>query len=148
MSQKSRDRIQILVRKEADGRLSPIAPIDVETIDNYPPGTEFEIRAVTRRSLPQLKLYWAVLADVVRRTGKWPTPEHLSDALKQACGYLTVNYDLAGRPYTTTDSIAFDAMNQAEFQVYFNQSTAELSRAVGYDVLAGYEESARARLRS
>lgn len=145
MAQRSRDKAQILVRKEANGSLSPVGMVDVETIDAIPPGTEFELRRITKRSNLQLRLYWATLSDVLRRVGTdtWPSSEHLSEALKQALGYITTYYKLDGTPYIATDSIAFEAMTQEEFQGYFNAAMAKLTETVGFDVLAAYEEWAR-----
>lgn len=144
MGQKSRDKVTMLFVKSG-GRIAPATSFDAELFDERADGSEFDVKPRSKRSNPQLKLYWATLADVLRRVGTdtWPTPEHLSDALKQACGYITTYYRLDGTPYLATDSIGFDAMTQAEFQGYFDAAMKKLSETVGYDVLDGYEEWAR-----
>jgi hypothetical protein len=148
MASKRRDKVGIILRKEADGRLSPVAPIDAEQIDALKVGVELNATLRSKRSNPQLRLYWSILAEVVRATDKWPTPEHLSEALKQACGFLTKNYRLDGTPFIMTDSIAFDAMTQPMFQGYFDSAMAKLADAVGFDPLAAYEQGIAGRMRA
>lgn len=141
--QRSRDKAPLIFTKGPDGRwLLPAAAFDLEQIDADPVGTEYDVRRRSKRSNPQLRLYWATLADVLDRIGHdtWPTAEHLSDALKKACGYIMVNYDLSGEPYVATDSISFDAMDQATFQAYFDRAMGKLAETVGFDPLDAYEE--------
>ena len=65
-----------MVRKERHG-YSPVSAYDAELLFSDATGTEYDLVKRTKRSLPQLRLYWAMLGRVVKATGKWPTPEHL-----------------------------------------------------------------------
>lgn len=124
-----------IVRKELRG-LSPVDAFFAESIDADPIGTEYDLVKRTKRSNPQNSLYWVTLNHVVQATEIWPTPEHLHDALKRACGFLTVNYDLHGKEFITTDSTAFDAMSPDEFKFYFDRAMEKLSATVGFDPIA------------
>ncbi len=124
-----------IVRKEARG-LSPVDAFFAEMIISDPIGTEYDLVKRTKRSNPQNSLYWVTLGHVVAATGKWPTAEKLHDALKRACGFVTVNYDMAGNEFITTDSTAFDAMNADEFKAYFDLAMERLADSLGFDPLA------------
>ncbi len=124
-----------IVRKEARG-LSPVAAFFAEQIIADPIGTEYDLVKRTKRSNPQNALYWLVLGHVVSATGKWPTAEKLHDALKRACGFVTINHDMNGNEFITTDSTAFDKMNADEFRGYFDHAMMMLSDSLGFDPMA------------
>ena len=124
-----------IVRKDARG-LSPVDAFFAESIDADPIGTEYDLVKRTKRSNPQNSLYWVTLNHVVQATEIWPTPEHLHDALKRACGFIVVNYDLHGKEFITTDSTAFDAMSPDEFKFYFDRAMEKLASTVGFDPIA------------
>lgn len=124
-----------IVRKEARG-LSPVNAFFAEMVINDPVGTEYDLVKRTKRSNPQNALYWSTLGHVVSATGKWPNAEKLHDALKRACGFITVNYDMQGNEFITTDSTAFEAMSADEFQVYFDLAMEKLADALGFDPMA------------
>lgn len=133
-----KEKPNIVVRKTPRG-LQPISGFDAEMLLAAPIGTEFNLVSLTRRSRPQLRTYWKALNEVVKATGKWPTSEKLHDALKRACGYVEIRYNLDGSSYIATDSISFEAMNHEEFCTYMDQAMAKLAEAVGYDPLAFLE---------
>jgi hypothetical protein len=124
-----------IVRKTNRG-LSPVDAFFAEQIINDPLGTEYDLVKRTKRSNPQNSLYWVTLGHVVSATGKWPNAEKLHDALKRACGFVTVSYDMSGKEYITTDSTAFDAMTADEFREYFDQAMEKLADSLGFDPLA------------
>lgn len=130
-----------IVRKTTRG-ISPVDAFGSELLFADPVGTEYDLVKRSRRSNRQLGLYWKALSLVVQGTNKWATAEHLHDALKRASGYVTVNHDMAGNPFVTTDSTAFDAMNADEFRAYFDAAMEKLSAAVGFDPLAFMQEAA------
>ena len=131
-----------IVRKGPKG-LHGVTSWDAEQIMADAPGTEYDLVKRTRRSLPQHRLYWQVLSQVVRATGKWPTAEHLHHELKLVCGYRMTIVDWAtGEVSTAVDSTAFDAMNQDEFKTYFDTAMQKLAEHIGQDPLAFYEGAA------
>lgn len=136
-----REKPSIIVRKTPRG-LSPVSGFDAENLMALPLGTEFDLVSKSKRSLPQHRTYWKALSEVCKATSKWPDAEHLHDALKRACGYITVKHDLHGQPYVTTDSTSFEAMNHEEFRAYFDAAMAKLTEAVGFDPLGFLEDAA------
>lgn len=120
-------------------RLEPVSQMDAELIDGLPRG-DLEITIKHRkRSLPQQRLYWKVLSDVVKATGKFPSPEHMHDEIKMALGYVEKRVTFDGRIYYRPDSTAFEKMDGAEFKVFFERAMELISRELGMDPLAEYE---------
>jgi len=138
---RTRETAGCIVRKTPRG-LVPASGFDQEQLFASPIGAEFKLVRLTRRSIPQHRAYWQALSLVVKNDERWATAEHLHDALKRACGRVTVIHDLSGKPFVVADSTGFDAMTQDEFQAYFDQSMAKLAEAVGYDPLGFLEEAA------
>jgi hypothetical protein len=122
------------------GRLVPTGAFDAERFDGFPEGTQFDLVARTRRSLPQQRTYWLALHQVVEATGRWPNAETLHDALRRDLGYIHVQRDLAGEPYLSVDSTAFDAMTADEFSAYFERAMARLADVTGIDPIAFLDE--------
>lgn len=141
MTRRTKETAGCIVAKTPRG-IAPVSGFDQEQLMGFPIGAEFKLVRMNKRSIPQHRAYWKALSLVCESTNQWPTPEHLHDALKRTCGYVTVNHDMSGRPFVTTDSTAFDAMNQDEFKAYFDKAMAKLSEAVGFDPLAFLEERA------
>lgn len=122
------------------GGLAPVSQFDAEEIGRFVRGTEFDLVARTRRSLPQHRTYWKALTKAVEATDRWPTREALHKALKIHCGLVEPIMDLKGRIVgMQANSTALDAMTQQEFQEYFTRAMAALSEALGHDALAWME---------
>ena len=128
----------LIMRRTPHG-LSPASSYDAEEIAGFPIGTEFDLICRTKRSTPQLRLYWVTLGSVIAATGRWPSREALHRALKIKAGMVELVYDLQGKPIgMQVDSTALDAMTHKEFTAYFDGAMVMLSDAVGYDVLADH----------
>lgn len=114
---------------------------DLEAIASDPIGTEYELNRVSKRKPKQHRTYWKALGLVVKSTDKWATSAHLHDELKIACGYYRIAKNLrSGQELILPDSTAWDKMDQAEWQVYFDKAMEVLSGAVGFDPLSFLEE--------
>ncbi len=128
----------IMLVKDRSG-VTPASAYDAALMAEQPIGAQFEAKPMKARSLPQLRMYWAMLTNLVDATAlgdRYPTPAKLHDAILRELGYVSVSYDLAsGKPYVTRDSTAFDKMTADEFRVFFDRATARLSEIVGADVL-------------
>ncbi len=140
MPKRAKDTAGLIMRKGPKGSLLPASPFDYEQLSAFPVGTEFMARSMTKRSLPQHRTYWRALTVVTQATEAWPTPEHLHDALKRDLGYVEMATGLDGKPFARTESTAFDAMGQEEFQAYFDRAMARIAEAVGIDPLAWLSE--------
>jgi len=133
-----------MVEKAARG-LIPVAAYDAELLWADPVGTEYDLVKRTRRSWPQLKLYWSMLNRVVKGAGKWPSAEHLHEAIKLTLGYVREVVNLrTGEVSLVADSAALDAMSPDEFRVFFDSATELLAARLGFDPLAFTEERAAA----
>lgn len=131
-----REKAGIIFVKSARGTLAPASAYDAEAFDRLPPGAEVDVSPRTKRSLPQHRVYWKALGEIVKATEAWPTAEHLHEAVKRDLGYVSVRKNLIGQPYAVTDSIAFDEMSQGEFQIFFDAAMRRIAEATGIDPLA------------
>jgi hypothetical protein len=122
------------------GRLVPAGAFDAERFDGFPEGTEFDLVARSRRSLPQQRTYWAALHRIVEATDRWPDAEHLHDALRRSLGYIHVRKDLTGEPYLALDSTAFEVMTADEFSAYMTRAFARLAEVTGINPAAFLDE--------
>ena len=136
-----------IVRKEAGG-LRPVAAFDAEELDGFAFGTEFDLRPRTKRSIPQNGVYWKALQLAIDTTGRWKSREALHTALKVKLGYVEPIFDLRGNVIgMKPDSTSFEAMTHREFRDFMDRAMAELSEAVGFDVLE-WLETPRERARA
>ena len=118
--------------------LEPASAMDAEKLASYANGSEVEVTIRQRRSGPQHRLYWAMLANVVTATGgdPYPTAEHLHEALKIRLGYVKLVKALdSDIKRVLPDSTAFNAMDQAEFKAYFDKAVAAIAEGFGFDPL-------------
>ena len=131
---KSHSKIQVYVR---DGQLLPVSQYDGEQLEDAKQGQAYNLQPTGKRSNPHHSLYWSVLRNTCKATGRWPSEAHLHSELKWACGYVKMRWNsLASAHMRIMDSISFDDMSQQEFNKYFELSMQKLSEAVGYDVLS------------
>ena len=121
--------------------LAAASAFDVEELERFPVGAEFDLVPASPRSLPQHRTYWQALTRVVAATGRWQSREALHVALKVKLGRVEPIFDLQGRVIgMRPDSTAFDAMSHKEFCDYMEQAMAALAEAVGFDPLAFLED--------
>lgn len=73
------------------------------------------------RSTPQQRLYWGILQHI-SEASQWETAERLHVALKIRLGYFDLLQLPNGKAVPVPQSTAFDKMDQAEFQDYFDRS--------------------------
>jgi len=124
-------KIQVELR---DGVLSPITRYDAEAIESCKQNQIFDLKFVSSRSNPHHKYYWTILNAVVETTGKWPTSTHLHHDIKFLTGYYkSVINEITGGVFCVVDSISFDAMNQKEFNTFFDNAMNVLSEKLEID---------------
>lgn len=131
------ERAPVMMRRVRGG-LSPVSSFDAERLDRYGIGVDLEVRIMQRRSIPQQRLYWAMLGRVVENTDDWPTSEHLHEALKLHLGYTTPMKTVDGRTVWRPDSTAFASMDGAEFKVFFDRAVETIATHIlpGVDPIA------------
>lgn len=122
-----------LVLTKQHGRLVPATAMDQEMIDAFPEGKTVKGVPDDTRGHDQLGFYWLVLKHVVDATGRWPTREHLHDAVKRALGYMHVATTLTGQPYIAVDSISLNDMTDDQRATFMKQAFEEIGNAIGAD---------------
>lgn len=126
-----------MLMRRAKASLIPVSGYDDELLAAIPEGNLVEVTVRRKRSWPQLKLYWALLNNVVKNYPcGYPNSDKLHDAIKMALGYTSELIGLDGVVYIIPDSIAINKMDQADFQLYFDNAIVLLNRLTGTDVLA------------
>lgn len=136
-----REKIPLVLRRTERG-LEPRSRLAHDILSNYALQSDVEVTIKKRRSLPQLKLYWAMLNNVVEATGSWPDAEHLHDALKLDLGYVTPIRTVDGKLAMIPDSAAMSKMDSAQFKTFFDAVVARLAEVCGFDPLAETEQVA------
>lgn len=135
-----REKIPLVLRRTERG-LEPRSSIAREMLERYAVHSDVEVTIRKRRSLPQLRMYWAMLNAVVEATGAWATAEHLHDALKYDLGYVTPIKGMDGKTVMVPDSAAMAKMDAAQFKRFFDAAAARLAEVCGFDPLQ-HEEAA------
>ena len=123
--------------KRVGNRLVPTSGFDEKLIMEQPEDVVIEITVARRRSVPQLRKYWAILNEVIESAPcNYPTAEKLHCAIKMALGYTTDFITMDGEVVKIPDSVAFDKMDAADFRLYFDNAVTLLNRLTGTDVLS------------
>src|SRR5215472_401407 len=112
--------------------LLPASEADDAAILKIPLGETFSVQIIRGRSLQHHRLFFALL-DHVAKASKFETTERLLVALKVRLG----RYDLLAMPngkvVPVPQSISFAAMDQTEFEKFFNDGV----RVICEEVLPG-----------
>lgn len=136
-----RERIPIVLRRTERG-LEAKTRLAADALAQYALHSDVEITIKKRRSLPQLRLYWAMLHNVVEATGAFPDAERLHEALKLDFGFVTPMKLLDGRMVYMPDSAAMSRMDAIEFRRFFDAAAKRLAEVCGFDPLAQDMEAA------
>lgn len=130
--------------------LYPVDGVAEEEVRQLPAHVELRADVVqpTRRSLPQLRLYWAVLQLVAERmnnAGRAPIDKRtLHQWVKLKCGYVDDIVLRTGEIVEVPGSVALDRMDQDEFNRFFEKAMAAITAAltqVGRAELAAQAEA-------
>jgi hypothetical protein len=123
------------------GKLLPSTAFDAEQLDQFPRGVDLEVTIKHRkRSNPQNNLYWAVLAEVVKATDKWPRSANLHRDIKLSLGYVEKSINpFNGAISYHADSTDFSNMPPPEFKAYFDKAMGLIASECGFDPLAEYQ---------
>ena len=140
MAKTDREKAPIILRRKGSA-LWPASAFDDEMLCRLDQGKDIEVSLVQRRSLPKMRAYWKMLANVVQATEAYPTAEHMHDALKIDMGYSTPVKTLRGHVATVPDSIAFSRMDEAEFNGFFKRAKRLIAETYGIDPDALEQES-------
>lgn len=131
MAKTDKDKRICIMRREGN-RLSPVTSFDAEMLGEFAQGQDIEITLKQRRSNPQLRAYWAWLADVVAATDCSPSAEHLHETLKLEMGYVTRIRRFDGSTQAWPDSIALSKMDGPEFTGFWRRAERLIAETFGF----------------
>lgn len=111
-----------LVLARRGGALVPVDDDDREIISRLREGEPLRAEIKARRNVRQHRLYWALVRLLQQNTDLWGSEEAASDSLKLAAGHVEqVMNPLTGEIQLKPRSIAFEKMEQAHFDRFFNR---------------------------
>lgn len=116
-------------------RLVPVSIWDAELLDGCKQGQEFDLVRRSKRSAPHNSMYRAQLSLIVKATDAYPTPDHMHKWIKQTLGYTEPILSPKGKVVgMTLDSVSFDKMDQAAFNVFYEKAAQLIAQEMGIDM--------------
>ena len=120
---------------KAGGRLSPVSAWDAELLSDAPEGAEFDLVRRTKRSQQHNGMYWAQLGLIVKATEAFATADHMHEWIKIRLAYTRAVLGPKGEVVgMTVDSAAFDKMDQAAFNVFYEKAARLITAEMGIDL--------------
>ncbi len=112
--------LEFICRKTLSGSLQPTDDIGREALSKI--GKKDVLVTVKQARNPgQHRKLFLLLNLVYANQSRYPSVSHLLTAVKVALGFYTTVTLLDGREVPMPDSIAYHAMSQAEFEVFFEK---------------------------
>lgn len=133
------DKPSLLLRRTRHG-LEAVDQIGADQLEQIRIGEDVEVEVKKRRSSPQQRLYWKMLAKVVEATDCSASAVHLHKELKRHLGYVERRTAFDGSVYLAEDSTAFSKMDGAAFKVFFDKAVGALASELGIDPLEFYDQ--------
>ena len=123
-----------IVRLER-GQIVPVSAWDSELLASEKQGQEFDLVRRSSRSKAHHGMYWAQLGLIVKATEAWPTADHMHTWLKARLGYVAPIMGPKGQVVgMTIDSTAFEKMDQAAFNVYYEKAARLVAEEMGINM--------------
>ena len=102
------------------GILSGAYPMDDEAIRGLP--AEFTITGIRqRRSLPQLRMFWAICQLLAENSEQDVSKETMASYLKVRCGLTETVKMRSGKIVTLPASISFSSLDQSSFHSFMDR---------------------------
>lgn len=124
--------------------LEPVSHIDADMLNEYQQGQEVEVTLYRPKSSDELRLFWAVLGEVLPSQSKFQTTRDMADALLMETGHVReVTVTMDGSVNFFPKSIR--EMGHEEFHEFFQLAKGIIGRIVipGLDVDEMIEEMGR-----
>lgn len=115
--------------------LCPIDDQSVEAIKKVKIGDVIVVEWKPKRNYKFHRKYFALLNAVLPNQSHYRTIDNLHEVVKFRAGYYETIIPLKGEPFIKTKSIAFHAMDEAEFEKYFNTALDVCAELVGDDAV-------------
>ena len=111
----------LLVAKTIGGRLAPIDDAGREAIDKLRVGDIVRVEMKRPRNVDHHRKLFALLELILRNQTRYASMDALLDAIKVFVGHCTVMKLRDGREVYVPKSISFSAMDQTEFDQFFDR---------------------------
>lgn len=112
--------------------LVPDMAHDYRALDGIQQGELVRVDIRQWRNVGRHRAYWAMLGDVVAATDATLTAERLHEVLKLELGIVDLVRLPGGMTVAIPGSIAFEAMEEAEFVTFFKRAEEWLALTYGY----------------
>lgn len=140
-----REKPPVLVFRRGDG-LYPLDELAAADIRAFGANKPLRLKLTQARSLPQHRLYWALLKKVAENLEGNITKDHMHEWVKLELGLSHTIVDRRGNRREVADSIAIDKMEQPEFAAFFEQVKALIEDRMFPALGDAFEREARAML--
>jgi hypothetical protein len=111
---------QLIMRRDGN-RLAPAEPWSEEQLMLLSPNKDVLVQVKQARSLPQMKFMWAMLKKIADNHPTLSTAEQIMFEIKRHGRLFKPVVSADGRLFYVMESIAFEAMDQAQFQEFFDK---------------------------
>lgn len=112
---------EVRVRRVMD-RLVPADKVSADDLANLPANVDLKCVITRPRNARHHAKYFALVSAIFPHQSAYPTLKALHDELKIAVGYSYESRDLiTGEVRTHADSIAFDKLDQTEFEPVYER---------------------------
>lgn len=101
-----------------------------EAIQKIPVGKVVKAKISQPRNVRHHQKYWAMVGLIHKNQSYFATAEHLHQAIKARCGYSTKYQFKNGDTLTCSDSIAFGKMDQADFEIFYENAVGFVTSEV------------------
>lgn len=131
--------------KKTQGVLTPAYSTDQEQFSTLKNNTIYRAKIVKPRHPEHHQLVMALCNAVVHndRTGLFPTVKSVLNKIKLNLGYIEGYQTIDEKVVVILKSISFDAMDQTEFQEFWNKALPIVARLLGvteYQLRDNYKE--------
>lgn len=111
----------LLMRKMIGGRLEPVDEAGRDVLARVAPGTVLRVEMKRPRNLGHHRKFWALISLIYQNQTHYKSPEALCDVVKVLAGYAVVTRGKGGREIHIPKSISFSAMDQTEFDQFWDR---------------------------
>lgn len=98
-----------------------LEPVDGSVLPRSKVGDVLRVKISQPRNGNHHAKYWVLVNKIFDNQNYLSTPEKLHQAIKCGTGYGETKHRKNGDPYTVYDSISFGAMEQEEFNQYYDR---------------------------
>lgn len=111
----------LLMRKMIGGKLEPVDDAGRDMLGKVAPGTVLRVEMKRPRNLGHHRKFWALVSLIYQNQTHYNSPEALCDVIKVLAGYCVVTRGKGGREIHIPKSISFAAMDQTEFDQFWDR---------------------------